>query len=201
MPHPDEPTQWRTRGALAPTAGASDRPEGVPPTPSKTQRKAEMHAKQDVGKALVALEPARFRELATEFGLPETLVLAIGEANRVKTHEGRRRQMQYVGKLMREVETDAIAGRLAALASGQGREVARAHALERWRDRLLADPDALDALAADYPSLDRPRFRSLIAKAQSERSRNLPPHAYRAIFRALETLAPPAREPDAAPPA
>ncbi len=68
-------------------------------------------------------------------------------------------------------------------------EASRQHALEHWRDRLLAEPDALDALAADHPRLDRPRLRALIARARDERERGGPPHAYRELFRELKALA------------
>jgi ribosome-associated protein len=62
------------------------------------------------------------------------------------------------------------------------------HAVERLRERLLAEPAALDELAAAHPGLDRPRFRALIAKARDERSRGAPPHAYRELYRDLKAL-------------
>jgi len=155
---------------------------------SKTRRKAEMHSLQDLGEALVALEPARFAELAAEAALPERLVDAIAEARGITAWGGRKRQLQFVGKLMREIDAEPVRRRLAAWAQGQAIDAARQHALERWRDRLLAEPDALDALAAAHPRLDRPRFRALIAKARDERARAAPPHAYRELFRELKAL-------------
>lgn len=171
--------------------GRPEHAEPVADAPSKTRRKAEMHARQDLGEALVALEPRRFSEIAAEVALPERLVDAIVAARGITAWGGRKRQMQFIGKLMREVDPAPIAHRLDAWAQGQAMDAARQHALERWRDRLLAEPDALDALAAEYPTLDRPRFRSLIARARTERERASPPHAYRELFRELKTLSDP----------
>ncbi len=156
--------------------------------PSKTRRKAEMHALQALGETLVELEPARFSTLATDVGLPERLVDAIVAARGITAWGGRKRQLQYVGKLMREVDIAPLEARLNLWAQGHAIDTARQHAIERWRDRLLAEPDALDALAARCPTLDRTRFRSLIAKTKVERERGAPPAAYRELFRELKAL-------------
>ena len=147
-----------------------------------------MHALQDLGEALVALEPKRLAELAAEVDLPETLVEAIREARAITAWGGRKRQLQYVGKLMREVDPDPIRTRLDLWAHGRDANAARMHALEQWRDRLIAEPDALDRLSAEFPRLDRPRFRALIQKARDERQRDAPPHAFRELFRELKAL-------------
>ncbi len=170
-------------------------PEAEPAAaPSKTRRKAEMHARQDLGERLVALEPGRFAEVAAEAALPERLVDAIVAARSITAWGGRKRQLQFVGKLMREIDPAPIERRLDAWAHGQAIDAARQHGLERWRERLLAEPDALDALAALHPTLDRPRFRSLVAKARTERERGAPPHAYRELFRELKALTDPGRD-------
>lgn len=156
--------------------------------PSKSQRKREMHARQDVGESLVALEPARFRELSAECALPEPLVEAIVAARSITAWGARKRQLQYVGKLMREVDPAPIERRLASWAQGQAIDTRRQHALERWRERLLAEPAALDELAALHPGLDRPRFRALVARCQAERERGEPPRAFRELFRELKAL-------------
>lgn len=156
--------------------------------PSKTRRKAEMHALQALGETLVELEPARFTALAADAALPERLVDAIVAARGITAWGGRKRQLQYVGKLMRDVDVAPIEARLNLWAQGHAIDTARQHAIERWRDRLLAEPAALDALAAQCPTLDRTRFRSLIAKARLERERASPPVAYRELFRELKAL-------------
>jgi ribosome-associated protein len=194
MPRPDEREHRSPRGGTgagdSPTAGVV--PDGLPP--SKTRRKAEMHALRDLGEALVALDPRRFAELAAEAELPDRLVDAIREARSITAWGGRKRQLQYVGKLMRDVDPQPIRRCLDLWAHGQAIDAARQHALERWRERLIAEPAALDLLAARKPRLDRPRLRALIAQARDERARGRPPHAFRELFRELKALD---REPDA----
>lgn len=184
MNRPDE-REHLPASAAAPAPGAADadlRP------PSKSSRKAQMHALQDLGEALVRLEPARLATLAAEVALPERLCDAIREARSITAWGGRKRQLQYVGKLMRDIDPEPVRRRLALWAQGQSSDAARQHGLERWRERLLAEPAALDALSAEHPRLDRPRFRALIAKARDERDRGGPPHAYRELFRELKAL-------------
>ena len=147
-----------------------------------------MHALQDLGEALIALDPKRLAELAIEAALPERLVDAINQARSITAWGGRKRQRQFVGKLMRDVDPDPIRRRLDLWAHGHAIDSARQHALEQWRDRLLAEPAALDLLAAEKPRLDRPRFRALIARARDEHARGQPPHAFRELFRELKAL-------------
>jgi ribosome-associated protein len=150
--------------------------------PSKTRRKHAMHALQDLGEALVALDSRRL----TELGLPERLVDAILQARGIRAHEGRRRQMQYVGKLMRDVDPTPIRDALERWARGPQEENARFAALERWRDRLLADPGALDEFVGAYPQTDRRHLASLVHDANEERARGGPPHRFRELFRQLK---------------
>jgi ribosome-associated protein len=188
MPRPDEREHRRPREA----APADDPPaattttDGLPP--SKTRRKAEMHALQDLGEALIALDPKRLAELATEAALPERLVEAIREARSITAWGGRKRQLQFVGKLMRNVDPEPIRRRLDLWAHGHAIDSARQHSLEQWRERLIAEPAALDLLAAQKPRLDRPRFRALIARARDEQAQGQPPHAFRELFRELRAL-------------
>jgi ribosome-associated protein len=148
-----------------------------------------MHALQHMGEALVALEPKRLAELAADASLPDRLVDAIREARAITSWGARKRQLQYIGRLMRDVDPDPIARRLELLAHGRDAAASHLHALEQWRDRLIAEPATLDRLAAEFPRLDRPRFRALIHKAREERSRGAAPHAYRELFRELRALA------------
>jgi ribosome-associated protein len=173
----------------------ADEPPRLPPPPapegapvSKTRRKAAMLALQDVGEALVALDNRDLTAFLSEVEVPERLRDAIMEARRIRAHGGRKRQLQYVGRLMREVDATPFVQWLDTLAHGRHHDAARQHALERWRDRLLEEPDALDELAASYPALDRPRMRSLVARARAERASGAVPHAYRELFRSLNAL-------------
>ena len=165
----------------------ADRPPGEEP-PSKSQQKREMHALQELGEALVALDARRFAELAVDIELPERLVDAINAARAITAWGGRKRQMQFVGKLMRDQDPAPIRERLDLWAQGHDIDTARHRALERWRERLLAQPEALDALAAEFPRLDRSRMRSLVARALEERAHGKPPRAFRELFRALKAL-------------
>ena len=186
MPRPDE--RERQRGRSQTSAHASSAGASLDLPVSKTRKKAEMHALQDLGAALVALDAGRLTELAAEAALPARLVEAIVEARSISAWGGRKRQLQYVGKLMRDVDPEPIRRRLDQWAQGHALDSARQHDLEQWRDRLVADPATLDLLVARWPRLDRPRFRALIAKARDERSRGQPPHAFRELFRELKAL-------------
>ncbi|MCC7326097.1 MAG: DUF615 domain-containing protein [Burkholderiales bacterium] len=153
-----------------------------PAVPSKTRRKHAMQALQDLGVALVALDPGRLAEL----DLPERLVDAIGVARGVRAHEGRRRQLQYVGKLMRDVDPEPIHAALARWASGVPADQVLFAAAEHWRATLLADDAALDGFVAEHPAADRAALAGLVRDARSERARGGPPHRFRQLFRALK---------------
>lgn len=143
-----------------------------------------MHDLQSLGAALVQLPAPRLAELA----LPERLADAIHQMRAIGKHEARRRQMQYIGRLMREVDPEPIRARLARWAEAPAAEKARLAAVERWRERLLADAGALDALCDAVPNTDRARLSALVARVHGERARAAPPHAHRELFRALNTL-------------
>jgi len=180
------PRQSRHRGAGHVGAGAD--PTALPTSDavplSKTRRKAAMHDLQDLGEALVGLSNARRAQLK----LPELLDHAIREAQGITKWEGRRRQMQFIGKLMREVDPAPIRAQIAQWNSAPAAEKARLSRVERWRERLLSEPDALASLVADAPATDRSRVSALIARTHAERLHGRPPHAYRELFRVLNSL-------------
>ncbi len=149
--------------------------------PSKSQRKRDVHALQDLGTALVELNAAQL----AEFDLPERLVQAITEAQRIHNFEGRRRQMQFIGKLMRDIEPAPIRSRLDILRGVARESVTIQHQIERWRERLLAEEDALTLFADEYPQTDLQRLRSLISSVKRDRENARPPKKYRELFRAL----------------
>jgi ribosome-associated protein len=155
--------------------------------PSKTRRKHDMQALQELGVALVAVEPARLATLE----LPEALAEAIAFARRITRHEARRRQLQYIGRLMRDVDAAPIRAALAAWAEGPRRERARFALVERWRERLLDEPDALQAFVATYPAARRETLAALIADARAERQRNAAPRHARVLFRELTRIVEP----------
>ncbi len=149
-----------------------------------------MHALQQLGERLVTLDAAHFKALTQEAALPERLVDAVTAARSITAWGARKRQLQFVGKLMREVDPEPIRRQLDLWAHGHDLDRDRHHALEQWRERLLAEPDALDAFAREFPQADRERMRSLVARAKEERVRGAPPRAFRELFRALKALVP-----------
>ena len=168
MPRPDEPH--------APAAT-------LPEAPSKTRRKAAMHALQDLGEALVGLDPSRLAEL----DLPERLVEAILAARGIRAHEGRRRQMQFIGKLMREIDPEPMRAALDRFAAGVPSDQARVAAAERWRDDLLRDDGRARALRGRASRYRPASLSTLVRDARAERTRGGPPHRYRELFRRLKT--------------
>ena len=151
---------------------------------SKTRKKKDMLALQDLGVQLVELNE---QQLAT-MQLPESLLDAVLEARRLSKHEAKRRQMQYIGRLMRDIDAAPIRDRLEAWL-GQGREhTAQLHALEHWRDELLAGDPALARFLQKYPGADSQQLRSLIRNARREQAAALPPKSYRELFRTLREM-------------
>jgi ribosome-associated protein len=152
--------------------------------PSKTQRKNDAHALQTLGAALVALN----RERLAQIDLPESLRDAVLAAQRITAHEGRRRQLQFIGKLMRNVDPGPIQTRLDEWNSVSTEQIAHMHRIERWRDRLLAEPAAMGELAAEFPRADLQQLRTLIRNTQREREQNKPPKNFRALFQSLREI-------------
>ena len=150
--------------------------------PSKSQRKRDMHALQDLGERLVDLPTERLSRL----DLPEELRSAVREARRITSHEGRRRQMQYIGRLMRSIDPEPIREAIAALDGRSAAEIARHHRLERLRARLLADEGVLAELGG--PGADLQRLRQLRRNALKEQAEGRPPRAFRELFRLLRDL-------------
>jgi ribosome-associated protein len=154
--------------------------------PSKTQLKRAMHELQALGERLVELNAAQLAEMA----LPESLSEAIEAARHMTKHEARRRQLQYIGRLMRSADADSIRERLKAWEGVSVRHAARHHRIERWREQLLEDDGALGALASAHPGLDTQYLRALVRNARAERGSGRPPRAYRELFRALRDIIP-----------
>ncbi len=107
-------------------------------------------------------------------------------AKRIKSHEARRRQIQYIGRLMREVDAEPIRERLAAIEGYSAQATAQHRRLEAWRERLLADDEALTEFAAAFPGADLQALRALLRNAKKEAKDGKPPRAYREVFRFLK---------------
>jgi ribosome-associated protein len=155
------------------------------PSVSKTRRKADMHALQALGAALVDLAPARLAAL----DLPEPLAEAVREARRISSHEARRRQVQYIGKLMRGVDPGPIRAAIAQAEGSSAAARARHRRLEQWRERLLADDAALTEFAREHAGADLQALRALIRNARRELTEARPPRAQRELYRLLREAA------------
>ncbi len=155
-----------------------------PESVSKTRRKQEMHELQALGAALVELPETQIRSLA----LDEGLRAAVLEAKRISSHEARRRQLQYIGRLMRDVDPAPIRARLEALEGTSAEAAARHRRLEQLRERLLADDAALTDLLAAHPGADAQALRTLIRNARREQKEGRPPRAFRELFRTLKAM-------------
>lgn len=151
---------------------------------SKTRRKQEMHELQALGAALVELPEAQLRSLELDASLRQ----AVLEAKRISSHEARRRQLQYIGRLMRDVDPAPIRARLEELEGSSAEATARHRRLEQLRERLLDDDSALTDFVASHPGADAGRLRTLIRNARRERKEDRPPRAFRELFRRLKSL-------------
>ncbi|NYT58163.1 ribosome-associated protein [Alcaligenaceae bacterium] len=160
--------------------------------PSKSQVKRDMLALQDLGKQLVDLSSDQLKQLP----LSERLHDAVRLAQRTTSREGLRRQIHYVGKLMREADADAIREQLDIWKNGSREQTRAMHRLETLRDLLLTDDDALTGLLNEYPGADIQQLRTLIREGRKEAKANtlLQPGQdpqrkhYRALFQALKSL-------------
>jgi len=151
---------------------------------SKTQRKKAVHLLQALGEALVELNDDQLAAIE----LPEALRDAVMAARRITKFEARRRQLQYIGKIMRRVEVEPIRAALDAMLAGSRRQIAAHKRIEAWRERLLAGPGALDELLAEYPGADAQRLLTLVSGALRERDAGSPPRVFRQLYHALREL-------------
>ncbi|WED26381.1 ribosome-associated protein [Vibrio sp. DW001] len=151
---------------------------------SKTEMKNDMEALQKLGVGLVGLKSS----VLEKFPLPEGLLTAIIDAQRFK-NEAKRRQLQYIGKLMRTIEVEPIQAALDKYLNKHSQATIELHKLEQLRDKLVEQGDiVLNEIIETYPSADRQRMRQLYLQAKREKKANKPPKAYREIFQVLKEL-------------
>ena len=151
---------------------------------SKSQRKRESTALQGLGKELFELS----RDQLKKMNLPEKLLDALLEAKRLTSHEGIRRQMQFIGKVMRDVEVEPIDQQLAVIRGESNVAKAAFHALETWRTRLIENDAALNEWLALQPDTDVQQIRQLIRNARKEAAESKPPKSSRALFKLIREM-------------
>ncbi|MDP2811340.1 MAG: ribosome biogenesis factor YjgA [Rhodocyclaceae bacterium] len=152
--------------------------------PSKSQKKRESTALQDMGAELVALS----RDQLKKIDLPDNLRTAVRDCQRFTSHGAISRQMQYIGKLMRGIDPAPIQAVLDEINGISNAANARQHALERLRASLLGDESVLGEIARDHPGADMRHLRQLRRNALKEQEHNKPPRAFRELFRVLRDL-------------
>jgi ribosome-associated protein len=157
--------------------------------PTRTQQRRDALAVLALANQLVELPASKLARLE----LPEDVQREIANTRRITAHIARKRQMQFLAKVMRRHESEVFDGVRAALGENRERqrqETAAMHRMEAVRERLLTDTDAtLGALIEQYPNLDRQHLRSLVRQAKAEKDANTPPRAYREIYQLLKQLA------------
>ncbi|MDE2276957.1 MAG: DUF615 domain-containing protein [Burkholderiales bacterium] len=162
--------------------------EGPDARPSKTRLKQQSHELQSLGAAVAGLSPERLA--ATP--MSEPLRDAIEQYRRTRSHEGRRRQMQYVGKLMRGADEAALREAVAAATLGSARQALALHEAERWRAELIADDEALPRWLQAHPDSDTQRLRSLVRAARRDAATLGPearqPKSFRELFQFIRPL-------------
>ena len=150
--------------------------------PSKTKRKEAMQELRDLGAELVELSVGQLKRIQ----LPEEIFAAAREAQKITAHGAHKRQLQYLGKLLRGVDEEPIRAGLAMLRGESSAETARLHRLERLRVKLLEDESTLAAIVAQWPGIDQQQMRQLRRNALKEQEAGKPPKAFRAIFQIFQ---------------
>lgn len=167
--------------ALSCGAMAMDETDGI----SKSQRKRELHALKELGVRLLEFSDDSLRQL----DLPDKLLAALLEAKRITSNNARKRQLAYIGKLMKAIDPAPVQAAIAARDHQHDTATREFHLLEALRDQLLLEgDDALPAVLAHFPRGDRQHLRKLVRQARRERETRQPPRAVRLLFRYLREL-------------
>jgi len=180
-----------THAMRSPIPPSTDNFDADVQRPSKTALKKTMQELQQLGEALTELNEERLRALP----LSETLLDAVLEFQRTRSHEGRRRQLQYIGKLMRGADVEPIREAVASARLVHAREALALHEAEHWRDRLLASDSELTPWMAQHPASDLQQLRSLIRAARKDvavspddtKAVGRKGRAYRELFQFIKT--------------
>ena len=189
---PREPKHASNRQAEEPDAEMADLPlskrqaaiDGL--APSRNELKKQMQDLQELGEAVASLPVDRLDKLK----LDERLRDAIDELRRTKSFEGKRRQVQYIGKLMKLEDPEPLREAVASYRVGSAKDTLAMHQAEYWRDQLLADDEALANWVKEYPATDVQQLRSLVRSARKEKLEPGERHgrAYRDLFKLVKEL-------------
>ena len=167
-----------------------DSPASAYTRPSKSALKREAHEHQALGEALTTMPQSALAAIP-DSAMPESLRDALAQWHRTRSHEGKRRQMQYIGKLMRDADIEPIREAVAAARLGHAHDALALHQAELWRTELVDSDDALTRWMAEHPQTDLQPLRALIRNARKDAE--LPPEqrhgrAWRELFRFIKPL-------------
>ena len=153
--------------------------------PSKSQEKRDCDALKKLGDELVTLK----QEDLDTLSLPDTLLDALREARKIQSRSGLKRQRQYIGKIMRQIDSDEIKKQLEQIRHKHDTNTVQFRKIEQWRDRLLVnDKTALSEIIDTHPEIDRQHINQLIRQAKREQQQEKPPAAARKLFKYLRDL-------------
>jgi ribosome-associated protein len=151
---------------------------------SRTKKKQQVEELQKLGAALIALPAVTLDAL----GLPAQLLTAVRDAQRFTSHGARRRQVQFIGKIMRKIDPEPVRAAVTAITNQSATARARQKRLEQWRERLLADDAALTEFAGEHAGADLQAMRTIIRNARKEIAESKPPRAQRELFRLIRAF-------------
>lgn len=156
-----------------------------PDSESKSQRKRDMLALQKIGESLIKLT----KEQLIAMDLPDNLLTAILDMKSLTSNEAKRRQLQYIGKMMRHTDIEAISQTLKRRTFIHQKNTAEFHLIEEWRDSLLLHgDDALNSFLMDYPEADRQQLRKLMRNAEHDKKHNKNTGCEKALFKYLQLI-------------
>jgi ribosome-associated protein len=153
--------------------------------PSKSRRKRDSNALQDLGEELMRLSRPQLETL----DLPENLMEAVLVGQTITAHGGLLRQKKYIGKVLRSMDSGPILEGLSALRGESVDLIRLQHQSEMWRDRILGDGDgAVNAFVGEFPQADRQKLRQLLRDARKERERAAPPKSARLLYKEIRSV-------------
>ena len=151
---------------------------------SKTKRKQQMHELQDIGEELVDLS----KEALNKIPMSEDLLDAIKEYKRLSAHEARRRQMQFIGKIMRKEDIEPIREKLEQIRGSSTAATALLHRIERYRNDMIAKDEIITQFLADYPHASAQELRTLVRNTRKEAEQAKPPKSFRELFQYIKSV-------------
>ena len=152
---------------------------------SKTQKKREAEALQKLGEKLVKLSHQQLRDIE----MPDEIREAVEHAKTLKSHGARRRQMQYIGNVMRKIDPESIQEAVSDIEEGGYRKAQAFKETEKWRDELITgNKKLMEEILDTCPSADRQQLSQLIRNAIKEKEKNKPPKSSRILFRYLSSI-------------